>query len=255
MFFVLSKVLLFLTKPFTWILIFLLLGFFFKSKSWSTRSLRFSIILLLFFTNSVVFLEFARAWEIQGVNIQQVKTHDCAILLTGMAGYNNDLKRLELNMNGDRIWQTMDLYRRKKVRKILITGNAGTLMDKGLHEAQQLGEVLIRQGIPATDIIIEGKSENTFENAKESARMLRAKFPDLTRFLLITNGTHMRRSLACFKKQGLVCTPFSVRLHTGPQRDYFPDQYLIPRTETLFMWENLTKEWIGYISYSLMGYI
>jgi uncharacterized SAM-binding protein YcdF (DUF218 family) len=172
-----------------------------------------------------------------------------------MASYNNDLDRLELNQNGDRIWQAMDLYHRKKIKKILISGDSGQVSDRGLHEAKQLADILIRSGIPKEDVIVEGNSQNTYQNALESGKLIKKKFPEWKKILLITNSSHMRRSLACFEKQGIHCIPFSVGLRTGEKRHYFIEQFFIPSVSTIEEWENLTKEWIGYVMYKLMGYL
>ena len=255
MFFIFSKLLLFLTKPLIWIIVLFAVGFFFKKWKHAKKSIGLSLIFLFFFSNSVIQLEFSRLWEVQGKKIKTLETYDCAIVLTGMASYNNDLNRLELNVNGDRVWQAMDLYHRGKVKKILISGDSGHLTDKGLHEAQQLGRVLIRSGIPKEDLILETKSQNTYQNALESAKMIKSSHKDWNKILLVTSSTHMRRSLACFKKQGIICTPFSTNLDTGPTRGYFFEQYVIPNVAALEAWENVTKEWTGFIMYKLMGYL
>lgn len=255
MFFLLSKLLLFLTKPFIWILILFLISIFFKKKKWTRKAGYLSIIMLFVFSNTFIFLEFSRLWEVHGKKIENLGKYDCAIVLTGMASYNNDLERLELNQNGDRIWQAIDLYHRKKVNKILISGNSGQITERGLHEAKQLLEVVERGCIPKEDLILEAKSENTYENALESVKMIRKLHPEWKKILLITNSIHMRRSLACFEKQGMTCVPFSVKLHTGEKRHYFLEQFFVPSAHTLEEWESLTKEWIGYMMYKLMGYL
>lgn len=255
MFFLLSKLLLFLTQPFVWILFLFAFGLIFKRSKYAKKSIIWSLGLFLFFSNTVILLEFSRLWEVPGTKIEKLGTYDCAIVLTGMASYNNDLHRLELGRNGDRIWQALDLYRRKKVKKILITGDSGSLSDRGLHEAKQLVDVLLRSGIPKADLIVEGTSQNTYENALETAKILKNKYPAWKKFLLITNSTHMRRSLACFSKQGVNCTPFSVGMWTGPKRNYYFEQFLVPNVGALQNWEILTKEWTGFVMYKAMGYL
>lgn len=231
------------------------MGVLFKKRKWSKKAIGASLILFFLFTNTVILSEFNRLWEVPGKKISKIGNFDCAIVLTGMASYNNDLDRLELGRNGDRIWQALDLYKRKKVKKILITGDSGSLKDKGLHEARQLAEVIRRSGIPNEDIIVERNSQNTYENARETAKLLKKKYPELKKLLLVTNSTHMRRSMACFNKQGLKCTSFSVGMLTGPTRGYFFEQYFLPNVGALQKWEALTKEWAGYVMYKMMGYL
>ena len=214
-----------------------------------------SIVLLLLFTNSFVFLEFCRLWEIQGVKRATVGHYDVGIVLTGMAEYNNDLEEISIRRGADRIWQALNLYHDGKIDKILLSGDNGYISDRGLHEAQQMKAILVKWGVPGNDIITENKSRNTYENAVETKKILERSYPHLEKRLLITSGTHMRRSLACFDKLGFPCDPYSTDLHTGPKRAYYWDQYIVPDVSTLSDWNKLMKEWVGYITYDLIGYI
>lgn len=255
MFFILSKLLLFLFSPFTWIIVSLGLAFFLKKELWRKRFKWITLALLIFFTNSFIFLEMCRLWEIPGKNRTELRSYDVGIVLTGMAEYNNDLKEISIRRGADRIWQALNLYHEGKINKILISGDNGYVTDRGLHEAQQFRETLVRWGIPETDIITEQKSRNTYENAVETKKILERSYPHLNSRLLITSGTHMRRGLACFEKLEFPCEPFSTDLHTGPKRNYYWDQYLVPDVSTLADWNKLIKEWVGYLTYDLVGYI
>jgi len=67
---------------------------------------------------------------------------------------------------------------------------------------------------------------------------------------------HMKRSEACFKKVGFINFGiFSTDHYTGSKRGYQFDQYLIPNIGTLGTWNYLIKEWVGYMVYSIVGYI
>lgn len=255
MFFILSKLLLFLFSPFTWLVICVMGAFFWKKEHWRKRFKWLSIIILFFFTNNVIYLEFCRAWEVDGTPISKVRKHDVGIVLTGMAEYNNDLNTLSIRRGADRIWQAMNLYHEGKIDKILISGDNGYINDRGLHEAKQMKEILIKWGVPAIDIISEEKSRNTYENAVETRKILVQSYPHLKRRLLITSGTHMRRSLACFEKIEFPCTPFSTDLYTGTKRNYYWDQYIVPDVSVLSDWHKLLKEWFGYMTYDVIGYL
>ena len=58
-----------------------------------------------------------------------------------------------------------------------------------------------------------------------------------------------------FKKQGFEFDTFSTDLYTGPKRHYYWDQFFVPDTETLYNWNSLIKEWVGYVTYAIMGYL
>lgn len=214
-----------------------------------------AISLMVLFSNTFLYKECCRLWEVPGVKIGALKKHDVVIVLGGMMEYNNDLKRISLQHSGDRIWQALNLYHAKKVSKILISGDNGYLLGNGLHEAQQMKDELVRWGIPEKDILAETISINTYENAVETRKLLTRSYPQCTKFILVTSARHMRRSIGCFENVGMKITPYSTDHITGPTRSYSIDEYFIPSISTLEDWQGLIKEWIGYVAYTLTGKI
>lgn len=194
-------------------------------------------------------------WEVPGTTLNAAKKHDVAIVLGGMFEYNGDLDEITIRRQGDRLFKAISLYKTGKVEKLLISGDSGYLGERGLHEAKQVKTLLITWGIPETDIITEEKSINTHENAVESTKILKQSYPHFKNFILVTSGIHMRRSLACFEKEGIQCTSFSTDLYANQSGNYYWDQYLIPNLDTFNLWNKLFKEVVGYISYSIVGYI
>ncbi len=255
MFFILSKLLLFLISPFFWFSLAFFGALFLPHNKLKAISKWTAISIFVLFTNSFIFLKCCGLWEIHGKPINQVKNYDVGIVLTGMAEYNNDLKLLSIRRGADRIWQAISLYHSGKIKKILISGDNGYISDRGLHEAKQLKEVLVLWKIPEKDIIAENFSRNTYENAVESKKILDRSYPHFKQILLITSGKHMRRALACFDKVGLSCDTYSTDLFTGPSDTYFWDQYLIPDVSNFVEWHALLKEIVGFMVYDLTGYI
>ncbi len=254
MFFVLSKILSFFLQPFIWALLLLILGVWIKKNTLKKRFYLGSLIIFLFFSNTVIFSEFTRLWEEEGVKYEYLKTYDIGIVLGGMTEFNNDLNRLSIRRGGDRVWQAIQLYKIEKIDKILISGAHGYLIDRGLNEAIQMKEDLIRMGIPGEDILTESNSKNTYQNAVESKQIIDA-MEDEVSILLITSAIHMKRAKACFAKAGFTNVDvFSTDHYTGSVRGYQLDQYLIPNIGTLGNWNYLIKEWVGYVIYSLVGY-
>ena len=213
------------------------------------------ITILIFFSNTFIFKEVVRLWEIPAIPISEVEHHDIGIVLGGMFEFDNDMERLSIRRGGDRIWQAIDLYKRKKIDKILLSGDHGYVTDRGLHESKQLKEVLTRWGIPENDVLIEGKSKNTAQNAKETVALLQQSYPHYSSFLLITSAKHMRRAKACFEKSGLKTTSFSTDPYVGPKRSYRWDEFIIPDADNFSNWFSLNKEIVGYVVYDIIGYI
>lgn len=255
MFFFLSKALLFLLSPFFWMMLAFALFMFARKQKWKMIGKWSSIGIFVFFSNIVIFSFFCKAWEIPGETIASVKKHDVAIVLGGMFEYNGDINEISIRRQGDRLFKAISLYKTGKVEKLLISGDSGYIGESGLHEAKQVKEVLVSWGIPETDIITEEKSINTHENAVETVKVLKQSYPHYKSFILVTSGIHMKRSLACFEKEGLLCTPFSTDLYSNQTGSYYWDQYIIPNLDAFKLWNKLLKEIVGYISYSVVGYI
>lgn len=254
MFFLFSKLLHFIVMPGFWIVIFWLSYFLLKNPSWKKRFKISAILITILFTNTFVFKEFVRNWEVRGIKTEDIAFHDVAIVLGGMAEYNNDLDRLSLRRGGDRIWQTIALYQRGKIGKILISGDSGYVSERGLNEAKRFRDELIEWGIDRENILIDSLSKNTHQNSVESLKVLKSLNLEKSKVLLITSGIHMKRAQACFEKIGLDITPFSTDHYTGPKRHYHWDEYIIPSASTLVDWQALTHEWAGYIVYRIKGY-
>lgn len=255
MFFILSKVLLFIIKPLIWIIVLFLWGMLTKKAKRKKRLLWSAFAALLFFSHTVIAVEWVRLWEIHGTSWQRTDNYDCGVLLGGMSHWNGDLQRLDLLDQGDRIWQTLNLYHKGKIKRILISGDDGSLVDKGLNEAEQMKEILVEWGIPAAHVWVEARSRNTHENARETATLLKRSHPEVQKVLLITSGFHMRRAVACFQKEGMQVTPFSTDLMTGAKRKYYWQQFLWPDASNFEKWEIILKEMIGYVVYDAVGYI
>ena len=255
MFFILSKALLFLLSPFFWLVAFTIGAFLLRKERLKRISKWLAVAFFVVFTNSFILLLCYSAWEVGGTPIKNVKHYDVGIVLTGMAEYNNDLQVLSIRRGGDRIWQAITLYHEGKIKKILISGDHGYVTDRGLHEAQQFKDVLVKWGIPKEDILIENISKNTHENAVESKKVLDKEYKGKVRVLLITSGSHMRRAHACFVHEGIDCDTFSTDMYTGENQVYYWDQYLIPNVDNFSEWNKLIKEWVGYIMYGISGYL
>lgn len=244
-----------MTEPFIWALILFFVSWRAKRASTKKFSFRWAIIILLFFSNTVIFSEFTRLWEEEGTKIEDVEHYDCAIVLGGMAEWDNGNERLSIRRGGDRIWQTINLYHLGKVDKILISGDDGYLIERGLNESAQMKKVLVENGIPEEDILIESVSKNTYQNAVESKKII-DQYPEIQSILLVTSALHMKRSKACFKKAGFQnFGTFTTDHYTSGKRGYAFDQYIIPDASTLRDWERLLHEWMGYVVYKIVGYI
>ena len=254
MFFILSKTLSTLLSPFLWVILSWLAFIWVKLPKPKKILLWVSICISLLFSNGYVVGKFVELWEVPGTKSDALKTYDYGIVLSGMFEYHGTLERLSARRGSDRLWQAIHLYHKGKIKKILLSGDSGYIFEAGLHEAEQLKQILIEQNIPEVDILIENKSRNTHENALETTRFIEKQGIVSNSFLLITSAIHMRRAKACFKKEGLDCATFSTD-HYYDASSTFSLNSIIPSAEAFIMWKRMIKEWVGTIMYRLFGFI
>jgi uncharacterized SAM-binding protein YcdF (DUF218 family) len=253
MFFLLSKMLAFLFTPLVWIIGLFAYGMITKVDKRRKRSLRASLILLILLSNAAFHNAFMHAWEIPAVKTSEVKdTYDAGILLGGLSNYDPTLEKIQFNRSGDRMMQTLELYYKGKIRKIVVVSGSGSVFYQDYKEADFIRNYLLSIGIPDSNIIVENQSKNTRENALNVKPILEKHFNN-GKYLLITSAFHMRRSLGCFRKVGIEVTPFSTDRKSGPWR-WDLDFLLVPNLEVLESWDILIHEWIGVITYKLAGY-
>ena len=213
-----------------------------------------SLILFYFFSNAFITDEFVRAYEERNETYSELtQTYDVAIVLGGFSNYDSIQESVQFHSATDRLMAGIKLYKTGKAKKLMVSSGSGQIMNPDEKEALYIKDYLIAIGIPEQDLIIEGESKNTHENAVNCAKTLNLTYIE-GKYLLITSALHMPRAKRCFEKVGLTVTPFSVDQQAGP-RKYLIDHLFIPETYSMVRWQHLIKEWIGFISYKTMGYI
>lgn len=252
MFFILSKILSFLTYPLIWILLLLILAYIFRSKHFKKKLLFSALFLFIFFSNSFIFYEVFKLWEGKNEVLTQIN-YDAIVLLGGYSSWNTRHQSVTFNESSDRFIKTFELYQGKVSNKILLSGGSGLVLKPEEKESANIKVMLEGFGVNPNDIILEKNSRNTHENAIFSADILNERFQSDAHFLLITSAFHMRRSQRCFDKTGLNFEYVKVDFQVDDD-DYTLETYIIPSAQTLHSWQILIKEWIGYVVYWLKGY-
>jgi uncharacterized SAM-binding protein YcdF (DUF218 family) len=250
MFFYLSKLIDFLIHPLVWILGLILLGIIKKEKG--RKFIMYALAILYFFSNQFIFNEVARLYEPRPQNLEENgESYSAAIVLGGLSSYQGEIEQLEFQESADRLLDVLPLYFKGRVKKIIIAGGSGRLVNQET-ESPHLKRYLIEIGVKEKDILIEARSRNTYENAIYSKKLIevhKLKGP----FLLSTSAAHMPRSLACFEKQGLKVIPFP-NDYLSRKREFNPDRLLVPNAFVLKSWDAIIHEWIGWLSYKIAGY-
>ena len=102
-----------------------------------------------------------------------------------------------------RILKGLELYRqcRQAGKACVLLVSGGDPHELGTSEAKVYAAVLERLGVDSTDIVTEGNSLNTWQNARFCAAWLREHPQD--QVILVTSGMHVRRSLLYFSHFGI----------------------------------------------------
>jgi uncharacterized SAM-binding protein YcdF (DUF218 family) len=108
----------------------------------------------------------------------------------------------------ERCWGGAELFRGGPPCLVLASG--GKIPDNPQREslAAAMKRYLIALGVDEEFIVCEERSVDTYENAVESAKLLRERGIDDA--VLVTDATHLWRAVRCFERQGLGVTPVGV---------------------------------------------
>lgn len=253
MFFFLSKVLSFLVTPFTWAMLLLLIAWWTKNPIRKKKFFIAGVVVLLLFSNRFLHNQVMMAWEIEAVAEPAPHTYDGIIVLGGFSTYNQKFDRINFDGSSDRLMQGLQLVKKEVAPFVLVSGGSGSITFAEFREGDRVKTYWKKIGFPDSLLLIENESKNTYENAVNTAKMLKALKPN-GKYLLITSGYHMRRALGCFAKAGVNCVPYSVDLHGGEAR-FSLDYFLAPDASVLSDWNLLFHEWIGCITYKMSGYL
>jgi uncharacterized SAM-binding protein YcdF (DUF218 family) len=149
----------------------------------------------------------------------------------------------------DRCRYALALYRRGGPCPVLVSGGKVDPDPSVPTESRLMRDSLIEWGMDRSDVIEEGRSRSTYENAVESARIVRER--GIRRIVLVTEATHMVRAMAVFRRQGIdaVAAPCSLK---ATRFDWSPFDFL-PSPKAALDCQTVMHEWFGIAWYRLHG--
>ena len=241
--------------PYTQMCVWFLLALFLKKRLIRKRFLVLGIVYLFFFSNRFIINEVLLWWEVPPTPYEQISDeYEVGIVMGGVTSSEKEPRdRVYFSKGADRVVHACQLYKLGKIRKILVTGGSGKLINNIHKEADNLYDFLILCGVNSKDIIVEDAARNTYENALYSAELLKSSYPG-KRHLVITSGFHLKRSLLCFRKLNINADGFSADFYTA-DRSFAADKLLIPDPAAFRDWQMFLHEILGLISYKVAGYI
>jgi uncharacterized SAM-binding protein YcdF (DUF218 family) len=149
-----------------------------------------------------------------------------------------------------RILEAVRLYTLAKKRNhqcnILISG--GDASGTGIAEAEAYRTVMTQLGVTDSDIILERRSMNTFQNAEFTESILHEQQFD--KLFLVTSGLHLRRALLYFGHFNIHPTP-------SPADYVAPAISILPTGYNFAIADLAAHEYVGivrYYIYNLLGW-
>jgi uncharacterized SAM-binding protein YcdF (DUF218 family) len=145
---------------------------------------------------------------------------------------------------------------------IALGGDSGRRLDAMAHLSRQFPEARLvysgrgdsnaaafemrEQTIDPARVILETSSRNTFENAVDSAQIVKPKADE--RWLLITSAAHMPRAVGCFRRAGFSVMAYPVDFATQGGSGPAPIG-----ERRLWQLDDAAREWIGLFVYRIVG--
>ncbi len=142
-----------------------------------------------------------------------------------------------------------DLSRRYPQARIVFSGGTDP-PTRGASEAAIAKQFFVSCGITPDRISIEERSRNTKENAQFTAQLIHAT--PQSQWLLVTLAYHMPRAMGAFQSAGFNVIAFPVGWRTHGWRDFWWPA--TSATENLRRVDVAAHEWIGLLTYRLLGY-
>ncbi|HVE57624.1 MAG TPA: YdcF family protein [Pyrinomonadaceae bacterium] len=136
----------------------------------------------------------------------------------------------------ERVNHALNLYRAKRIKKIIFTGGQGNADEE--TEAESARRFAISDGIPPEDILIEDKSTSTYENLAFAKPIAEAN--GIKTVLLVSDPLHLKRSVEIAKSLNLEVSPsptpttkyqgFTSRMKLLIHETYYYAGFLLSRT-------------------------
>ena len=245
--FYISKFAAILLKPFIWILILLFIIWKTKNSKKKKYLIALWVLITFVFSNNFIVRKCIEKYEMPYHPIEKSKVYDVAVVLSGASVFDSFSQRLQFNESVERITEPVVLYKKKIVRKLLVSGGSARVFPPFNKEAYYIRKFWIELGVDPKDIITETESRNTAENAQYVKKIIDLN-PDFKNILLVTSALHMPRSKYLFKQNAIICDFYPVDfLILRKDEQINITDYFLPNAKALILWENIIHEWLGLL--------
>lgn len=255
MFFILSKILGFVSLPSNAIALICALGICLWFSRWRRAGIRLiavgvGLLLVAGFSplGNILLLPLSErfpAWKDDG-------HAPTGIIVLGGAiesGISAARGALETDGSAERVIAMLELARRFPDARVVYTSGSGNLIESPVPEAPFAGKLLDTFGIARDRIVLESRSRTTGENAAFLRKMILPKPGE--RWLLVTSAFHMPRSIGVFRKAGFDVEAYPVDWRTRGWID--ASQPFGRLSAGLSRCDVAVHEWMGLVAYRLAG--
>jgi uncharacterized SAM-binding protein YcdF (DUF218 family) len=253
--FIASKLLSFATQPLAWVGILLFLGLLWmrSRQAWGKGLCWLALLLLLLQGWQLPPEMLLRELESQYPPVPataDLSNYAGIVVLGGALEPAYVLKGNDqpaLNNAAERMTAPVALMKHNPHLQLLFTGGSGELTPTSLTEADRAKVFFDNMGVPASRVMYESASTNTYENAVLSAALPGVK--PARPWLLLTSASHMPRAMATFRQAGWNVTAYPVDYRAGRATPW--TEYSLQRGAEL--WHLGLHEWIGLLAYQHAG--
>ena len=185
------------------------------------------------------------------VTVELTSKADAIVLLGGTVRLPIE-PRVSSEIGGNRLLHAFRLYKANKAKLIIVSGGNVFSQRRVKSEAFYTAEILQEWGVRGEDILVEGESRNTHDNAIATKRLMDSR--QIDKILLVTSGFHMPRALATFRTAGIDAIPtpssYSIVNYSRP-----PILNWIPSLGNLGKMQAVIREKLGILVYRYRGWI
>ena len=160
----------------------------------------------------------------------------------------NEYDQISLNGSSERLVESVFIIKKFDKAKVIFSGGSGILNRPDFDHARVAKSFYNKIGIEIDKIIFEDNSRNTYENIIYSKKIANPKINE--NWLLITSASHMKRALLIADKNNWKLIPYAVDFKNIKNFKLIPNLKLLKNLNTF---QQGSHEWLGLISYYLMG--
>ena len=160
----------------------------------------------------------------------------------GLSAPEGPRTRAEMDSDSfQRCLQTERLYSGGLPCLVVVSGGQVEPGTPGPTCAAVMAEFLVQRGVKRADILTEEASSTTYENAVESAKLLKER--DIRRVVLVVDAVDMVRAARCLRKQGIEVVPSPCHYRATRFRLSFFS--FVPSPGGAAGFQRVWHEWVG----------